>query len=313
MLTTEEAKNWFQGVTVPLPTIFHKDGSLDLGSIISNVQWLINKGATQGNTILLIAGSGGDFTSLNTEERKQIIGAIAKLAKGKIPTIASVQSTDIRITIELSQFCEQVGIDAVQISGAYYYDGRPQDVIAWIEKVASQTKIGFAAYSHWYSGSKYDLPVNVVEELLEIPNTIAVKWASPSLENFMDGVQKFAPKVAVIDNGPIPIFGHILGCKSFISHVLNYYPEHPWKIWDLMQSQNYQNAQNSYDEFMIPYTKLINNIAESTSGEGVFVRPGLEAVGLIPGYSRFPSRDEAVTNEIRDGFKQLLKTQKQLF
>ena len=57
---------------------------------------------------------------------------------------------------------------------------------------------------------------------------------------------------------------------------------------------------------MIPYTKLINNIAESTSGEGVFVRPGLEAVGLKSGYSRFPSRDEAVTNEISDGFKKLL-------
>ena len=49
-----------------------------------------------------------------------------------------------------------------------------------------------------------------------------------------------------------------------------------------------------------------DNIAESTSGEGVFVRPGLEAVGLKSGYSRFPSRDEAVTNEISDGFKKLL-------
>ncbi len=309
MLTAEQAKDWFKGVTVPLATIFHKDGSLDLESTASNVQWLVDQGARQGNTILLTAGSGGDFTSLNTEERKQVIGAVAKIAAGKIPTIASVQSTDIRVTIELSQFCEEVGIDAVQMSGAYYYDGRPEDVIDWVEEVARHTKVGFAAYSHWYSGSKYDLPIDVVERLLDLPNTIAVKWASPVIENFIEGVQKFEPRVAVIDNGPIPIFGHILGCKAFISHVPNYYPHHAWKVWDLMEAQRYQEAQKLYDEFMVPYMDLVGKIAAATAGEGVFVRPGLEAAGLPSGYSRLPSRDAAITDEVRDGFKRLLESQ----
>jgi dihydrodipicolinate synthase/N-acetylneuraminate lyase len=309
MLTAEQAKDWFKGITVPLATIFHKDGSLDLDSTASNVQWLVDQGARQGNTILLTAGSGGDFTSLNTEERKQVIGAVAKIAAGKIPTIASVQSTDIRVTIELSQFCEEVGIDAVQMSGAYYYDGRPDDVIDWVEEVARHTKVGFAAYSHWYSGSKYDLPIDVVERLLDLPNTIAVKWASPVIESFIKGVQKFEPRVAVIDNGPIPIFGHILGCKAFISHVPNYYPHHAWKVWDLMEAQRYQEAQKLYDEFMVPYMDLIGKVAAATAGEGVFVRPGLEAAGLPTGYSRLPSRDAAITDDVRDGFKRLLESQ----
>ena len=309
MLTAEQAKDWFKGITVPLATIFHKDGSLDLDSTASNVQWLVDQGARQGNTILLTAGSGGDFTSLNTEERKQVIGAVAKIAAGKIPTIASVQSTDIRVTIELSQFCEEVGIDAVQMSGAYYYDGRPEDVIDWVEEVARHTKVGFAAYSHWYSGSKYDLPIDVVERLLDLPNTIAVKWASPVIESFIEGVQKFEPRVAVIDNGSIPIFGHILGCKAFISHVPNYYPHHAWKVWDLMEAQRYQEAQKLYDKFMVPYMDLTKKIADATAGEGVFVRPGLEAAGLPTGYSRLPSRDAAITDEVRDGFKRLLESQ----
>ena len=309
MLTAKQAKDWFKGVTVPLATIFHKDGSLDLESTASNVQWLVDQGARQGNTILLTAGSGGDFTSLNTAERKQVIGAVAKIAAGKIPTIASVQSTDLRVTIELSPFCAEVGIDAVQMSGAYYYDGRPEDVIDWVEEVARHTKVGFAAYSHWYSGSKYDLPISVVEHLLDLPNTIAVKWASPVIESFIEGVQKFEPRVAVVDNGPIPIFGHILGCRAFISHVPNYYPHHAWKVWDLMEAQRYQEAQKLYDEFMVPYMDLIGKVAATTAGEGVFVRPGLEAAGLPTGYSRLPSRDAAITDEVRDGFKCLLESQ----
>ena len=65
----------------------------------------------------------------------------------------------------------------------------------------------------------------------------------------------------------------------------------------------------TYDEFMVPYTNLVDKIADATAGEGVFVRPGLEAAGLSAGFSRFPSRDDAVTQEIKDGFRQLLESQ----
>ncbi len=310
MITVKEAKQKMDGVVIPLATIFKEDGSLDVDGTQGNVQWIVDQGAAPGNTVFIAVGSGGDFTVMNTEERKAAIKAIADVAvPNNIPTFASVQSTDIRVTIELSQFCEEVGIDAVQMSGAYYYDGRPEDVIDWVEEVARHTKVGFAAYSHWYSGAKYDLPVSVVEHLLDLPNTIAVKWASPSTENFIEGVQKFRSRAAVIDNGPIPIFGHILGCSAFISHVPNYYPHHAWKVWDLMEAQRYQEAQKLYDEFMVPYADLIGKVAAATAGEGVFVRPGLEAAGLPTGYSRLPSRDAAITDEVRDGFKRLLESQ----
>ena len=48
MLTAEQAKDWFKGVTVPLATIFNKDGSLDLESTASNVQWLVDQGLEKG-------------------------------------------------------------------------------------------------------------------------------------------------------------------------------------------------------------------------------------------------------------------------
>ena len=55
MLTDHEAHDWFKGVTVPLATIFHKDGSFDLESTTANMKWLVDQMARQGNTILLTA------------------------------------------------------------------------------------------------------------------------------------------------------------------------------------------------------------------------------------------------------------------
>ena len=306
MLTVEEAKERFRGVVVPLATIFTDDGSLDTDATAANAQWIIDQGGRQGNTIFLVAGSGGDFSVLSTEERKQVIKSVAEVSGGRVPTVAGVQSTDIRVAIELCQFCEEAGIDAAQMSAAYYYDVKAEDAIAWHEEVARHTKVSFAAYNHFYSGSKYDMPADVAERLLDIPNTVVVKWGSPSVANFYDGVRRLLPRAAVVDNSLMPVLGHKLGCRAWISHVPNFYPQHSWKVGDLLEEGRYEEAQQLYDAFMLPYFELAGQIQQATAGEGVFVKPFMEAVGLRGGHSRLPSRDAAVTQEVREGIRKLM-------
>ncbi|MSP13662.1 MAG: dihydrodipicolinate synthase family protein [Chloroflexi bacterium] len=306
MITPEQAKARWRGVVIPLVTPFKKNGDLDLDALRTNVQWILDKGARQGNTILLAAGSGGDFTTMNIAERKQVIKTVADVTGDRLPIIAGVQALDIRDCIDLCKFSESLGIDGVQISGAFYYDGRAADVIAWIQEVARHTKVGFAAYNHFYSGAKYDLPIDVAEKLLEIPNVVGLKWASADFDKFQEGVRRFSPRVAVVNNTFVTILGHMLGCQAFVSHWPNFYPEFCWRIWDLMEAQRYVEAQHEFDRVMRPYSAMVGKIARQTAGEGVFVRPGMAAVGLNGGYSRLPSRDEAVTPEIREEFRRLL-------
>ena len=307
MISKEEAKERFQGVCVPIATIYNDDLSLDLDGLASNVQWMIDRGAKQGNTIFLIAGSGGDFTVLNVEERKQVIKTVAEVNAGRVPTMAGVQSTDIRDTIEMCQFGESVGMEIAQISGAYYYDPKPDDVVAWHEEVAKHTGIGFSAYSHWYSGSKYDVPVHLIERLLEIPNTNAVKWSSPNMKNYIEGMRRFVGRAAVVNNnGPLVVYSQILGARAWVSHLPNFFPEFCWMVHDLMEAKRFQEAQKVYSEFMGRYAKLRAGVQRSTAGEGIFVKPGMEAAGLVGGPSRLPSRDAAITPELREGYKKLL-------
>ena len=305
MITVKEAKKKFRGICVPVLTVIQEDGSVDIDGIQSNIEWMLDQGAKEGNTILLACGSGGDFTVLNTFERKAIIKAIAEVSRRRVPVMASVQSTDIRETIELCQLCEDVGIDLVQMSGHYYYTVVPDDVIAWIEEVSKHTNVGFAIYNHFYSGSKYDMSVDVAERLIEIPNSVAAKWGSGDRSNLIQGFKRLIPKVAVINNGGLQAYAHMLGCKSYISHVPNFYPQQDWKVYELLEQGKYTEAEKVFDDFMIPYTRIRNSI--NTAGEGVFVRPFMEAAGLKSGISRLPSRDVVVTPEIHTAIRSLLK------
>jgi 4-hydroxy-tetrahydrodipicolinate synthase len=304
MITAEEARLRWRGVLAPLVTPFRPDGGVDLAALAVNVQWLLDRGATLGNTILLAAGSGGDFTSMNLDERKQVIRTVAEITAGRAPIIAGAQALDVRDTIALCQHCEELGIDAVQISGPFYYDGRPGDVIAWMKLVARHSAVGFAIYNNWYTG--YDMPLGLVEELLGLPNSVGVKWASPNIDIFLEGVRRFAPRVAVVNNTFNTIIGHMVGSGAFVSHWPNYYPEFCWRIWDLMEGKRYYEAQQEFDRVNRPYQALVSRIAADTGGEGVFVRPAMALVGLDGGVSRLPSRDEVVTPGIRHEFRRIL-------
>src|SRR5688572_30431356 len=113
MITAADARARWRGVLAPLVTPFGADGSVDHGALRRNVEWLIERGATDQNTVLLAAGSGGDFTSMNVEERKQVIATVAEVAAGRVPVIAGVQSLDVRDTISICQACEDLAVDAV--------------------------------------------------------------------------------------------------------------------------------------------------------------------------------------------------------
>lgn len=306
MIAVEELRKRWQGVVIPLVTPFREDRSLDLPALEGNVQWLIDKGARAGNSVLLAVGSGGDFTSMTVDERKQAIKAVCDVARGRVPVMASGQSTDIRDCIEICQHGEAVGLDAVQLAGHYFYDGRPGDTLAWFQEVARNSGIGFAVYNHFYSGAHFDMPLDLIDEVLDIPNSIAVKWGAADVAKFMEGVQRFNARAVVVDNAFLPQISYMLGVRCHISHIPNFYPEHSWRVHELLLAGKYEHAKTEWDRCAQPWLKLTGQVRAQTAAEGVFVRPAMEAAGLKGGHSRPPSRDEVVTPELREGYQRML-------
>jgi hypothetical protein len=73
-----------------------------------------------------------------------------------------------------------------------------------------------------------------------------------------------------------------------------------------MEQGSYLEAREKWDALMVPYTALTAQILQVTNGDGILIRAAMRAAGLPAGYSRLPSRDEAITPEIYEGFRTLL-------
>lgn len=304
MLTPQETRRRWRGVVAPLVTPFADDLSVDLVALRANVTWLFDRGAVAGNTILLVAGSGGDWPMMNVDERKSVIETVCEVNVGRLPVIVGGQSLDIRDSTTIARFCEGLAVDAIQISAPTYWSGRPDDALAWLTELASRTSMPFALYNNWYTG--YNMGFDLVEQLLELPNSVAIKWTAPDIDTQLAGIARWRDRVAVVDNSWQTIMGHLEGVRAWVSHLPNFYPEWCWRVWDLMEAGSYVEATREFDRVFTPYVALTDAISAQTAGEAVYVRPAMAARGLNGGRSRLPSRDSVVTPEIRAGFQRLL-------
>lgn len=304
-MTVEEAKRRWKGPVVPVLTIFRDDLSLDLDGLRTNLRHLLDAGARVGNTVLLVCGAGGDFPVLSTEERKQVAETVAAGVEGRVPIIVGSEHTSTLTVVELARHAVEIGADAIQVSPPYYYTPSPDDVFHHFEVISDSVDVGIVVYNTWWTAP--DLGLEGLERLATLRNLIGVKWSAPSASEYQQGYDRFAHRLAIIDNAVHHVYAHMQGAVGWISHVANFWPQHDWKVLELMEAGEYGKAQGMINEFNAAFSAFRLEMEAKTGGEGHAIKKIMELVGLVGGPSRPPTRHVPMTEQQRQTLSQLLK------
>jgi 4-hydroxy-tetrahydrodipicolinate synthase len=105
----------FKGSITALITPF-RNGKLDEAAFARFVEWQI----TEGTHGLVPVGTTGESPTLDFDEHKRVIDITVEVAKKRVPVIAGTGSNSTDEAIELSQYAEKAGADAVLIVTPYY-------------------------------------------------------------------------------------------------------------------------------------------------------------------------------------------------
>lgn len=132
-----------QGIFAAVPTPFTGDGEdLDLPFIAKEVDRLY-EGGIQG---IVTTGTTGEFPTLSTEEHKSVIKAYVEAATGKFKVVAGIGSNSTKHAIEMVQYAQEVGADAVMVVPPFY-DPLPFDALfKYYEDVCGSIKIPLMYY-----------------------------------------------------------------------------------------------------------------------------------------------------------------------
>ena len=143
---------------------------------------LINYHLENGTNGIVPGGTTGESPTLSHNEHKKIIEIAVKECKGKIPVIAGTGSNSTKEAVELSQFAEKAGSDALLVVTPYYNKPTQEGLYQHYKKINDSVGIPIIIYNI-PSRSVIDMEVDTMAKLYELKNIVGVKDATGDLRS----------------------------------------------------------------------------------------------------------------------------------
>jgi 4-hydroxy-2-oxoglutarate aldolase len=187
------------GIFPPITTPFYPDGQVYYKKLESNVE-RYSRTPVAG---IVVQGSTGEAILLSDQERRDVLkAAIAAAAPNKV-MIAGTGIESAIETIRLAEYAATLGYDAAMVRTPHYYKKQmhPANLLAFYRTVADQSPLPLVIYN-FPQATGYDIPAEVVIELSNHPNIIAIKESSGNLDKvkaMVDGTRQVKRSATVTE------------------------------------------------------------------------------------------------------------------
>jgi dihydrodipicolinate synthase/N-acetylneuraminate lyase len=185
-----------EGVFAAVTTPFYPDERVYFRKLEANVA-RYSRSLLAGMVVL---GSTGEAPALDDAESSDVLRVAAEAAAAEKVLIAGVGRESAKSTLELAEAAARFNYDAVLVRTPTYYSSQmtPAAVVTYFQSVADRSPLPVVLYNIPRC-VPYNIPIEMVAELAQHPNIIAIKDSSGSLERIQKTVEltRTAPRRTV--------------------------------------------------------------------------------------------------------------------
>jgi 4-hydroxy-tetrahydrodipicolinate synthase len=291
-------KNIFTGSGVALVTPFNKDYSIDYDALRKLVRYQIDN----GTDFLVVQGTTGESPTLSQDEKLQVLQTVIDENKGALKIVYGVGGNN---TIDVGDKLKKVpaGVDGILSVSPYYNKPTQQGIIEHFSYIATCTHLPIILYNVPGRTGSNMLPSTTLK-LAEIPNLVAVKEASGSMEQIME-IIRLKPEGFGVLSGDDAITMPLIaaGADGVISVVANAFPKRFSEMVHASMDENLPVARKAHYD-LLSITKMF--FEEGNPGG---VKVSLNKQGLMEETMRLPLYpvSDSLRNRIQEETKNILK------
>lgn len=222
-------------------TPFDKEGGLDEEVLKRHIDFLFAEGADG----LAVCGSSGEFDALRQQERRRVIELSVQQAPGYV--LAGVGGMATWDAVELAEYAQTVGADAVMALPPYYFGFGRDEVKQYYLDLAGSIDLPVMIYNN-PGKTGIDVTPDLVAELhVEVPRICFIKESSSDIRRILE--------IDHLTQGGVKVFSGwdsllleslFVGCVGIISGSGNIVPATMRHLFSLVQAEDYRAAQAHY-------------------------------------------------------------------
>lgn len=237
--------NW-QGVFPAVTTQFREDMSIDMAETQRVVDELIKDGVTG----IIALGTVGENNSLTIEEKVETLTAIVEVVAGRVPVITGVSEYDARRAIQYAQAAETAGADGLMVLPPMVYVPQPNEMAEHFRAIASSVSLPIMLYNN-PPAYRSSIGSDVLDELAEVENIVAIKESAPDTRRFTDLRREFGERFVLFAGlDDVALEGLHLGARGWVSGLTNAFPRESVELVAAFQRGDHQVALDIYRWFM---------------------------------------------------------------
>lgn len=267
------------GILVALITPFTDDKSkIDEARLKAHIDDLIAAGVHG----LVPGGSTGEFTTMTTAERKQLIELCVKFTAGRVPIIAGTGSTSTAEAVDLAAHAAKAGAAALMVVPPFYDSVNLEQLKELMAEIHDVSKLPIVYYNI-PSASGLTLTPTEIASLSEV-GVKYLKDTSGNAPAFTELVFALSDKITAFNGwDTLTFYGLAAGAPGGVWGAANLIPELAVELWDAI------SVKGDLDRGRKLWTKIwpICNFLESHNYAAA-VKTGVELRGQLTGGPRKP-------------------------
>lgn len=287
-------KKTFQGSMVAMVTPF-RDGGVDEAKIRELVEFHVKN----GTDAIIPCGTTGESPTLSHAEHKRVVEVTIEAAAGRVPVVAGTGSNSTAEAIELTRHATEAGANGVLMVCPYYNKPTQRGLIAHYTAVAKAVDIPIILYNVPGRTGVNMLP-ETVATLAEVPNIVAIKEASGSIEQMTEVISLCGDRMTVVsgdDTLTLPLMA--VGGMGVISVIANILPKETAEMTRAALNGDWKRAK----EIHLRIFPLCKAMFYETNP--IPVKTAMQLLGRLNGELRLPLAPMADAN--RDRLAKALK------
>ena len=277
------------GSIVAIVTPMQEDGSLDLDSLRSLVDFHVR----EGTDAIVVVGTTGESPTVNVNEHCELIRVTVDHAAGRIPVIAGTGANSTAEAIELTEFARQAGADMALSVVPYYNKPTQEGLYRHFKAIAEAVELPILLYNV-PGRTVADMSNDTILRLAEVAGIAGVKDATGNLDRACDLIAR-APKGFALYSGDdmTCVASIMLGYHGNISVTANVAPRLMHAMCAAAAAGDAARAREIHFRLVGLHRDLF------CEANPIPVKWAVQQMGMIPGGIRLPLTPLSAANHER--------------